>query len=223
MAPAVSAVLYTSLGLLMQTGDFIQRTLYFLFGIASYLVIFLAFKKPLVTYVFGHELTHVLWVLLFRGKIDSMKISRKGGYIKTNRKNFLILLAPYFFPLYTLLVILANIIISYFYNIDRYFPVIAFALGFSWCFHILLNALAISRSQDDFKHAGTFFSISIVLLFNVFILGLLLTFISGTYTLHDYFAALRENIVAAYLIIATGIKTAVKFVPDHVLKNAGAG
>ncbi len=150
-----------------------------------------------------------------------MKISGKGGYIKSNRKNFLILLAPYFFPLYTLLVILAYIIISYFYNIDRYFSIVAFALGFTWSFHILLNALAISKSQDDFQHAGTFFSIVIVILFNTFILGLLVAFISGTCTLHDYFTALSNDIPAAYLLIVTGIRNAGKLITGHV-KNIKA-
>ena len=212
LVPAVSAFFYTIVVLIFGSGDLLQRMIYFFFGTISYLVFFLAFKKPITTYVFGHELTHVLWVLLFRGKIDSMKISKKGGYIRANRKNFLILLAPYFFPLYTLLTILAYIIVSYFHNIDRYFPIVAFAVGFTWSFHILLNALAISRTQDDFQHTGGFFSLVIVILLNIFILGLLTTFISGTVTLHDNFAALKENIPAAYLVVIRGIRNFGNFI-----------
>lgn len=202
LIPALSAILYSTVTLIIQSGDILQRMIYFFFGIVSYFIFFLAFRKPLTTYVFGHEFTHVLWVLLFRGKVDSMKISKKGGYIRSNRKNFLILLAPYFFPLYTLLVILAYIIISYFHDIDRFFQVVAFAIGFSWSFHILLNALAISQTQDDFEHAGGFFSLVVVILCNLFILGLLTAFVSGKVTLPHYFAALKDNIPESYLIVA---------------------
>jgi hypothetical protein len=215
LIPAVSAALYTSLNMIVNSSDFTSRAMYFLFGFASYVIFFLAFKKPLVAYVFGHELTHVLWVLMFSGKVDSMKVSRKGGYIKANRKNFLILLAPYFFPIYTILVIVAYILISYFYDISRYFPIAAFAIGFSWSFHILLNAFAMTKSQDDFEHTGTFFSIVLVVLCNIFILGLLVAFISGSVNLRGYMDTLGHNIPAVYTLIGDGIKSAASFIVDQ--------
>lgn len=215
LIPAVSAALYTTLNMIVNSSDFTSRTMYFLFGFASYVIFFLAFKKPLVTYVFGHELTHVLWVLMFSGKVDSMKVSKKGGYIKANRKNFLILLAPYFFPIYTIMVIIAYIIVSYFHDITRYFPIAAFAIGFSWSFHILLNGFAMTKSQDDFEHTGAFFSIVLVVLCNIFILGLLVAFMSSSVNLRGYMHTLRNNIPAVYSLIADGIKSATRFIADQ--------
>jgi len=216
LIPAVSAVLYTCLSMIVNSSDFSSRIIYFLFGFVSYGIFFMAFKKPLVTYVFGHELTHVLWVLIFSGRIDSMRVSKKGGYIKANRKNFLILLAPYFFPIYTILVIIGYIIVSHFYNISRFFPIVAFAIGFSWSFHILLNALAMARSQDDFEHTGTFFSVVLVVLCNIFILGLLTVFISSSAGMRQYISLLGDHIQAAYGIIAGGVKTAGRFLSDKL-------
>lgn len=72
----------------------------FLLGIISYTLIFPVFNKPLRSYILGHELTHVLSVWLFRGKIHKMSISRRGGVVKTDKTNIWIKLAPYFFLLH---------------------------------------------------------------------------------------------------------------------------
>ena len=58
----------------------------------------------MVLYVFGHELTHALWVWLMGGRVSRFRVGRDGGHIVTDKNNFWIALAPYFFPLYSLLV-----------------------------------------------------------------------------------------------------------------------
>ena len=79
----------------------------FLAGAACWLVIFLLLPKPMWLYVFGHELTHALWAWLFGGRVKKMKVTSAGGHVVVSKTNFLIVLAPYFFPLYAVLVILA--------------------------------------------------------------------------------------------------------------------
>ncbi|HEX5790489.1 MAG TPA: hypothetical protein VFY13_05015, partial [Luteolibacter sp.] len=59
-------------------------------------------KFFLYLYVLGHELTHVLFVLLFRGKVSGFHVSTSGGYITTNKTNLLIALSPYFVPFWSL-------------------------------------------------------------------------------------------------------------------------
>ena len=56
-------------------------------------------------YVFGHELTHALWTWLFGGQVKKMKVSSSGGHVIISKTNFLIALAPYFFPLYAVIVV----------------------------------------------------------------------------------------------------------------------
>jgi hypothetical protein len=68
-------------------------------------VIFLLLPKPMWIYVFGHELTHALWTWLFGGQVKKMKVSSAGGHVVVSKTNFVIALAPYFFPLYAALVI----------------------------------------------------------------------------------------------------------------------
>ena len=74
-------------------------------GAACWLVIFLLLPKPMWIYVFGHELTHALWTWLFGGRVKKMKVTSAGGHVVVSKTNFLIALAPYFFPLYAVLVI----------------------------------------------------------------------------------------------------------------------
>src|SRR5690349_2103085 len=68
-------------------------------GVACWLVIYLLLPKPMWVYVFGHELTHALWAWLLGGKVKRFKATSKGGHVVVTRNNFLIALAPYFFPL----------------------------------------------------------------------------------------------------------------------------
>src|SRR5438874_13037684 len=75
-------------------------------GAACWLVILLLLPKPMWVYVFGHELTHALWTWLFGGRVKKFKATSQGGHVIINKTNVLITLAPYFFPLYVVLVVL---------------------------------------------------------------------------------------------------------------------
>ena len=59
-------------------------------GAACWLAIFLLLPKPMRVYVFGHELTHVLWTWLFGGRVKKFKTSASGGHVVVTKNNFLI-------------------------------------------------------------------------------------------------------------------------------------
>ena len=67
-------------------------------GAACWIVIFFILPKPMWIYVFGHEFTHALWTWLFGGRVKKMKVRSSGGHVLISKTNFLIALAPYFFP-----------------------------------------------------------------------------------------------------------------------------
>src|SRR5687768_10268500 len=69
-------------------------------GAACWLAVFLLLPKPMLLYVFGHELTHAVWTWAFGGRVKRFKVTRGGGHVIITKSNFLIALAPYFFPLY---------------------------------------------------------------------------------------------------------------------------
>src|SRR5512146_2599417 len=78
----------------------------FLAGGLVYLTVHLLFRKPIFTYVIGHELTHALFAMLFGGSVKSLSAGERGGRVTVTKSNFMITLAPYFFPLYTVLALL---------------------------------------------------------------------------------------------------------------------
>src|ERR1041385_764333 len=47
-------------------------------GAACWVVVYLLLPKPMLVYVFGHELTHALWAWLFGGKVKRFKFSANG-------------------------------------------------------------------------------------------------------------------------------------------------
>jgi hypothetical protein len=69
---------------------------------------------PVKTYVVAHELTHALWGLLCGARVSHLRVSEGGGSVRLSKSNIVITLAPYFFPLYTILVILLRFAVGYF-------------------------------------------------------------------------------------------------------------
>src|SRR5204863_7055049 len=80
-----------------------QEFWFFSLGVVLWLIAFVGLPRPLLLYVFGHELTHAIWVWLMGGRISHFRVARDGGHGVTNHTNFWIALAPYFFPLYRIL------------------------------------------------------------------------------------------------------------------------
>src|ERR1700730_3092693 len=72
---------------------------FFSLGAVLWLIAFIGLPRPMLLYVFGHELTHAIWVWLMGGRVSRFRVGRDGGHVVVNRTNFWIALAPYFFPL----------------------------------------------------------------------------------------------------------------------------
>src|SRR5512137_2332803 len=76
-------------------------------GFILYVVIHFLFKKPILSYVVFHELTHAIFAVLFGGPVKAFHATEKGGQVHLTKSNFIITLAPYFFPLYTFIALAA--------------------------------------------------------------------------------------------------------------------
>ena len=146
---------------------------YFLAGGLAYLTMHVLFRKPILTYVFGHELTHALFTLLFGGSVKSFHASDRGGRVTVTKSNFVITLAPYFFPLYTFVAL-----VFYGLAIAAEAPSalgwIVFFAGATFCFHLVLTALFLRTDQSDIQEKGAVFSYPLVFLFNVLFAALVL-------------------------------------------------
>jgi hypothetical protein len=129
----------------------------------------------LYLYVLGHELTHAVFVLLYRGKVTDFHVSTEGGYITTNKTNFVIALSPYFVPFWAMIFAIFYAAVRYFAALDSHWDRVLYGImGVSWTFHMIWTLWMIPRDQPDLRENGTFLSLVIIYLANLLVLvGLL--------------------------------------------------
>ena len=142
----------------------------FLSGAACWVVIYLLLPKPMWIYVFGHELTHALWTWALGGKVKKFKASSKGGHVIVTKHNFVIALAPYFFPLYALMVVLVFAVGNFVWHWQSYAVWFHLLLGAAYAFHITLTWHILQSHQSDISDQGYIFSSVIIFLGNISVL-----------------------------------------------------
>jgi len=139
-------------------------------GAACWVVIYLLLPKPMWIYVFGHELTHALWTWLQGGKVKKFKASARGGHVVVTRSNFIVALAPYFFPLYAVLVVVLFLAGHWAWNWRHYLVWFHLLLGAAYSFHVTLTWHILKSRQSDITEQGYLFSAVIIFLGNVAVL-----------------------------------------------------
>ena len=129
----------------------------------------------LYLYVLGHELTHVLFVVIFRGKVTDFHVSTAGGFITTNKTNLIIALSPYFVPFWAVVIATLYGTLKLCVNLWPFWDLVFYGLmGVTWTFHMVWTLWMIPRDQPDLKENGTFLSLVVIFLANLLVLvGLL--------------------------------------------------
>jgi len=143
------------------------ETLSLLGGIAAFALAWMTLSHPVKMYVLGHELTHAFWGLLFGARPSDVRVSASGGSVKLTKSNLLITLAPYFFPFYTFLVIVAALVTAAFLRPLPYLPLWLFLIGFTWSFHVLFTLETLGQRQPDVRLYGRIFSWTFIFLVNM--------------------------------------------------------
>ncbi len=198
------AVLITGRTLFSSLGDSISNAFwrtpafwFFGMGFLMWLIWFLWLPRPVRLYVWGHEMTHALCVMLCGGKVSEFRVSETGGHVLTDRNNVLIALSPYFFPLYAFAGVLAFLIAGLFVDMTRIIPLpwdggirplygLFWFIGLAWGFHLTFTVWMIARDQPDLKINGTFFSMLVIVLVNLLIISVLLILASPQLSLRGY-------------------------------------
>ena len=158
---------------------------FFSLGALLWMIAFFGLPRPMLVYVFGHELTHALWVWLMGGRVMRFRVGREGGHIVTDRNNFWIALAPYFFPLYSLIVIGIYGALGLFLDVQPYGRLLYALIGVTWAFHFTFTCWMIPKKQTDLTDHGTFFSLVVIYLMNLALLSVMLVFASPQITFAD--------------------------------------
>jgi hypothetical protein len=149
-------------------------------GAACWLVVFLMLPKPMRVYVFGHELTHALWTWLFGGRVKRFKATARGGHVVITKSNFLIVLAPYFFPVYAALVVAVFVTGHLLWDWRPYLVWFHLLIGAAYSFHVTFTVDILQTRQSDITSQGYLFSAVVIFLGNVSVLLIGVPLLAGT-------------------------------------------
>lgn len=209
LIPACIGVTFSFYRLFIVRGDLIKNQFWFVVGFVAYVIIYSILQNPIKTYVYGHEFSHALWTWLFKGKVKNFTAGPEGGSVTVSKTNFLISLAPYFFPFYTFLTVVAYLFAISFWKLTAtHYNIFLFALGFTWAFHFVLTIYVMLKDQDDIKENGAIFSIFFIYIANIIILGLLFVYLSKQITLEGFVRDMTKGIKGQYeYIISLGKKS----------------
>lgn len=167
-------------------------------------------KILMLPYVFGHEVTHAIWVKIFGGKVaDRFHVGLEGGHVLTDRVNTWIILSPYFFPIYSVLTAtlygalsLSAGLIDWIHAgsnlsaaVDSFRWALFLLLGLTLAFHLVFTFLLITKGQPDLHYGGTFFSLTVIYLINLLIITTLLLATSKPDVWSGYWESLSRNSV----------------------------
>ncbi len=187
----------------------------FAIGFFLFLIVWFFLPPPLRIYILAHELTHAIWGLLSGARVSKVKINATNGYVKLSKSNLLITLAPYFFPFYTIIVILIALITRIFINPLPLQPVWMAAVGFTWCFHVCFTIKSLTVRQPDILEYGRLLSWNIIWIINI--LGIitwifLTTNIDALNVFRAVFFTVGYAYEDAYLFMARVLATAFQFI-----------
>jgi hypothetical protein len=180
-------------------------------GFLLWIVFYFTLPRPVRTYVLAHELTHALWGWLMGARVTKMKVSKQKGYVVLSKSNLLITLAPYFFPLYTVLVVAGYYVASLFWEVERYHLVWLALVGLTWGFHFTFTISTLLQHQTDIQAYGHVFSYAVIYLLNVLGIGLWVVMVSSA-TLEQMLRSSRRNAVA----VARGLEQGARQIRAHL-------
>jgi len=176
----VSLAFYEQLNQIKVISYYHQK--YFVIGIVAYLVVHAMIFKPAYLYIFSHEFMHAIATWISGGKVTAFNVSSKGGSVAVTKSNLFIALAPYFFPFYTIIVTIIFFAAKLFLKDGIDYNPFLFAIGFTLAFHIILTLDFLKIRQTDLLHAGYLFSMCLIYIVNLFVIGFIFSLLFSSVT-----------------------------------------
>ena len=177
-----------ALGLLFSLPAYIKSVDYFRFADWRYLALFGGFflffiarsfmdsSARVSMEVLAHEMTHAVFALLTLHKVKGLRINPddSGGNMSFEGEgNWLIIIAPYFFPLFGLLTMIGISIYTLFAPMNL---ILNGLLGFVIGYHIDTVASQIHEKQTDLPKVGYYFCAVFLLPANLWMIGSMMAF-----------------------------------------------
>jgi len=180
---------------------------FFAMGVLMWLVIFFGLPRMVRVYVFGHELTHALCVYASMGRVARFHVGRDGGHIIADKISTLIALAPYFFPIYSIILVVVYGWVAFFFpevSEHAYANHVLFCgIGFTWAFHITFTCWMLAKEQADIAYGGRIFSWMAIYIVNLLCLSVLLILASSHATFTGFSKEFYRNTIHLLETLAT--------------------
>ncbi len=128
-----------------------------------------------------------------KGKVKGMKMSAREGSITTTTPNFLVMLAPYLIPGYTVFIALLYFLLSFFVDVGKYSGIFIFFTGFTVMFHLAYTAESIKERQSDLVKTGYLLSVSFVYIANLLITFGIISFLFQNVSYLDFLSSVFES------------------------------
>lgn len=148
------------------------RFQYVLFGMGTYLLLWFAVLRSRRQFwrTFEHELTHAIFAVLSGHRIQHFRASEDEGgsihHVGKTRNNFLISLAPYFFPTLTAVPLILLFLVG-----PSVVPYMEFAVGMTLVYHVISTLDEARPRQPDLQEHGLVFSYAFIVVMNLIVLG----------------------------------------------------
>jgi hypothetical protein len=102
-------------------------------------------------------------------------VSKDGGYITTNKTNWMIALSPYFLPIWSIEAAVFYGVLKVFVDFSVEWDKLFYAvIGLTWTFHFVWTLWMLPKDQPDLQENGTFLSLVVIYLGNLLVLVALL-------------------------------------------------
>ncbi len=153
---------------------------------------------PVKSYILEHELSHVLFAVFSGVRVRRVSFKKERAYVKTQKINILIALAPYSFPLYTFTFVLIYRVIGIFYTHRLLTALFYFLAGISLSFHIVATLHYLQLDQPDIKRYGYVPSIMIIFTWSIILLSLLFALMFREAELALYYRNVLQDVRVLY-------------------------
>ena len=150
---------------------------YFMYGFFGFFVILSVFSHFMFNLFmpFEHEISHGIFVTLTFNKVTALKVFEEGGKIEyQGTSNWLILLAPYFFPTVALFVAIGTGFLD-----PKWKSWGQFWLGVSIAYQLFSTLVETELRQPDLIQSGIPFSVMTLPFLNVLSYSLLTAYLTG--------------------------------------------
>lgn len=148
-----------------------------LIGFVSGALFWTVLRKKLGFFgVFEHEFTHLVMGLLMFQKPEAFFATATRGHVRVGGKNFLVDLAPYYFPTFSIILLLVFPLLK-----PSAYPVYFAVLGFITGYHLVSQIIDFKFYQGDIRVSGKAFSVVFCLFASLLTYGFIFAFVVGGY------------------------------------------